>query len=352
MITPLFFHPIYKERVWGGRKLADKYHRKLPGDRVGESWEIACHKNGMSIVKEGSFKGKKLQELINEYGQDILGKAVVLEYDKFPLLVKLLDAEDTLSVQVHPDDVYASLNEYGELGKTEMWYIIDAKPGAKLIYGVREGVHREDFRNGIYEGSLEKYLRELEVQKGDVLYIPSGLVHAVGSGILLYEIQQNSDATYRVYDWNRKDSDGKKRELHIDKAIDVIDFDNKNAGYSKMSGLVLQDQGGIRTLYAAGKYFAMEKLSVYSSMNLSMKSRRFQILTCIEGQGNMQYPGGRKKLKAGMSALIPASLSNLIVNGRCTIMRSWVPDRENMISCLLSKGFTKEELSKVAGLIE
>ena len=204
MSYPLLFEPILKEKIWGGDTLYKKYGMDLPSPNIGESWNIACHENGMSVVANGSLKGKTLEEVIHLRGRALLGTSLGDEHiEKFPLLIKILDATDILSVQVHPDDTYAKIHENGELGKTEMWYVIDAKPDASLVYGVKEGTTREEFKAAIEGGYLEKYLKRLEVESGDVVFMPAGMVHAIGAGILICEIQQNSDTTYRVYDWNR-----------------------------------------------------------------------------------------------------------------------------------------------------
>jgi mannose-6-phosphate isomerase len=351
MLYPLFFHPIHKERIWGGRKLAEKYGRVLPSNKIGESWEITCHDHGMGMIRNGKLKGLSLQEAIEKYGEELLGSAIYNDrYRKFPLLIKLLDAADVLSVQVHPDDEYANAYENGELGKTEMWYIIDAKPGSKLVYGIKHGVSKEDFKRSLEQGQLEECLRELEVKPGDVLYIPAGLVHAIGAGILICEIQQNSDTTYRVYDWNRMDDKGNPRELHIEKALDVIDFEGRHST-DGLNGLRLQVEGGQRIIYVACEYFAMEKLIVDGDMELKLDGKRFQALTCLEGTCKIEYKGRSADLLPGQSCLIPASLPSINLNGSCTVIRAYVPDKEsNIIHPLLQLGYTMDDLSVIAGL--
>lgn len=351
MFYPLFFHPIHKERIWGGRKLAEKYGRALPNDKIGESWEITCHYNGMGIIQNGPLEGLSLQEAIEKCGEELLGSAIYNDsYRKFPLLIKILDAADVLSVQVHPDDEYAYANENGELGKTEMWFIIDAKPGSKLVYGIKPGVSKEDFQRCLEQGHLEECLRELEVKPGDVLYIPAGLVHAIGAGILICEIQQNSDTTYRVYDWNRVDDKGNPRELHIKKALDVIDFEGRRST-ERLKGLKLRQEGGQRIIYVACEYFAMEKLIVDGNMELKLDGRRFQTLTCLEGNCTMEFEGGSADLLPGQSCLVPASLPNILLKGTCTVIRAYVPDRENnIIQPLLQLGYTMDDMSVIAGL--
>lgn len=352
MLYPLIFEPVLKERIWGGTTLHAKYGRELPSDKVGESWDVACHKNGMSKISNGELKGKTLKEVIDEYGKDLLGKDLQDKHiKKFPLLIKILDATDVLSVQVHPDDEYAKVHENGELGKTEMWYIIDAKPGAKLVYGVKEDTTKEQFEKSIKAGKLEEYLNTIDVAPGDVVYIPAGMVHAIGAGILICEVQQNSDTTYRVYDWNRVDDTGKARELHIKQALDVIDFEGKHST-EKVMGLSRQKGESQVTYYVANKYFAMEKLDVIHELEQQVNGERFFILTVVEGEGKIVYFGGTQEFKAGQSIMIPACMKDYTIEGNCTIIKSYIPDIENdIVKPLIQIGFDRKDLSKrIAGL--
>ncbi len=348
---PLFFYPVHKERIWGAQRLAEKYNRNLEHGKIGESWEIACHENGMGIIQNGALKGMPLKDAIDKHGEKLLGSAVYNEaYKKFPLLIKILDANDSLSVQVHPDDKYADIYEDGELGKTEMWYIIDAKPGAKLVYGVKKNCDKASFRKSIEKGSLEACLHELEVKAGDVLYIPAGVVHAIGEGILIYEIQQNSDVTYRVYDWNRVDDSGQKRQLHVEQAMDVIDFNSNLSG--SLPGLKINEPGGQRILYIVTEYFAMDELKVNGMMNIVMDGERFQTITCIEGQGTIDYDDGRVSLTSGTSCFLPASLSKIDLFGKGTFIRAWIPDKQQIIKRLEEQGYSKSQMAVIPGLSE
>ena len=234
MLYPLKFKPLYKDYIWGGRNL-EALGKTLPATGiVAESWEVSCHKNGSSIIANGEYGGTTLPELLEQLGRTLVGSSLSQkDVDKFPLLIKFIDAENNLSVQVHPDDVYAYKNENGEYGKNEMWFIISAKPGAKLVYDVIPGTTREKFADAVSENRIESLLKKVEVFAGDVINIPAGLVHAIGKGILLAEVQQNSDTTYRVYDYGRTG-----RPLHIAKALDVIDF-NSAGRREKYAGLVL-----------------------------------------------------------------------------------------------------------------
>ncbi|MBN1231332.1 MAG: class I mannose-6-phosphate isomerase [Anaerolineales bacterium] len=223
---PMLFNPILKDYIWGGKNLA-KFGRPLPEEGVvAESWEIAAHQAGDTMISNGLYEGKSLSQIYQKLGLDLIGKKNQWAQDRgiFPLLIKLLDASKPLSVQVHPDDNYALEHEGNELGKTEMWVILKAEPEAAVILGVEKETNAEEFRQAIVKGTLEKYLHKIPVQAGDVINVPSGSVHAILEGIVLTEIQQNSNTTYRVYDWNRLGSDGVPRELHIEQGLDVIDY--------------------------------------------------------------------------------------------------------------------------------
>ena len=234
-LYPLFFTPIFKHYLWGGRNLA-QFGRELPDSRhVAESWEIASHTDGTTVVSNGPLAGQTLVELMDSFGEDLVGEnnRWAVERGLFPLMVKLLDAEQRLSVQVHPDDAYAQTHEGNELGKAEMWVVLRAKPGASIIYGFSEQTTPASFRHAVQAGSLDSLLNQVPIQAGDHICVPPGTLHAILEGAVLAEIQQNSNATYRVYDWNRTDSEGRSRPLHIEKALDVINFSQINAGLSQ-----------------------------------------------------------------------------------------------------------------------
>lgn len=226
-IYPMMFKPVLKNYMWGGRNL-EKLGRDLhKGEKVAESWEIAAHEDGMTVVANGSFEGQTLQQVLESLGVDLVGQKNkwALKRSKFPLLVKLIDAEQRLSVQVHPDDAYAREYEGGELGKTEMWVVLDAQPDTAIIYGLSKETSSEAFKRAVEAGKLGDNLNRVPIQVGDHVCVPSGTLHAILEGALLVEIQQNSNTTYRVYDWNRVSDDGQPRALHVEKAVDVIHFD-------------------------------------------------------------------------------------------------------------------------------
>ncbi len=323
MLYPLKLQPIYKETIWGGSKLREKFNKDIPSDYTGESWEVACHKNGTSIISNGALKGKSLDNVIKLYGVLLLGSRVgVKGVEKFPLLVKILDASDKLSVQVHPDDGYAMKHEKGELGKTEMWYVIDAEPGAQLIYGVKQGTTQQKFKQSIIDGNLEEQLNHVDVEAGDVFHIPSKTLHAIGKGILIVEIQQNSDTTYRVYDWNRVGADGTSRKLHIKKALDVADL-SEVTGKEKVEGQVINIGTTKRTHLVDCKYYTTEKIEVKCRSEEQLNGEKFDIIIVIDGEGKIEYNLGDVTFNDGDSFLIPACMGDYSIIGRCTILKTY-----------------------------
>jgi len=228
MLYPLKFDPIYKQIIWGGTNISKYFHRGIILDSVAESWELCCREDGISIVSSGILKGMSLQDAIYKYKDKLLGKKTYLNFgSKFPLLIKIIDANESLSVQVHPNDAYARIND-DSCGKNELWYILDAKKKAEIIFGVKKDETKAEFSVAVSENKIEQTLNRVAASKGDVFYVPAGKVHAILSGILIAEIQQNSNTTYRIYDWGRVDVGGKSRALNTAQALDVIDFDSQN----------------------------------------------------------------------------------------------------------------------------
>ncbi len=260
---PFLFDPLLKHYLWGGRNL-EKLGRELPENtKVAESWEIAAHKDGMSIIKNGEYKGQTLGDLFSELGESLVGSnnQWALDRGKFPLLVKLIDANQSLSVQVHPDDGYAMTHEGNELGKFEMWVIIDAEPGAEIIYGFHEQIDKKTFREAVDNGTLGEFLHHIPIKKGDHICVPSRTIHAILEGALIAEIQQNSNTTYRVFDWNRLGDDGKPRELHLDKALDVINFTQVSASLPDVQTFRRGD-GWTSERLCDNQYFTTERIRI------------------------------------------------------------------------------------------
>lgn len=308
---PLKFENIYFEKIWGGKELS-KYRTNVDSSKgIGESWDVACHPNGISIIRNGKYKGMSLKELIELKGSAILGSKV--SKGVFPLLVKILNTADKLSVQVHPDDDYALENE-GEMGKTEVWYIIDAEEDSYIILGV-DNCSKEEFRKQILEGNPENCMKRIGVKKGDVFHIKSGLIHGMSGGLLIAEIQQNSDTTYRVYDYNRG------RQLHIDKALDVIDF---NLEGRRCEGIRSEYSTYIKTIYCSDKYFTLELLDIKTQLITSSDLEKFHIYTCVEGSGYMEYDRGRETINMLDSILIPAALGEYKLVGQMKLLKSHI----------------------------
>jgi mannose-6-phosphate isomerase len=345
MFYPLKFQPVFKDYIWGGRNL-ERFGKKLPPGNVAESWEISCHPNGVSVVSNGEFIGQSLPELIGKFGRQLVGTALP-EKDvvKFPLLIKLIDANDKLSVQVHPDDNYALTHEHGELGKNEMWHILSAKPGAKLIYDVIPGTNLETFSQAVKDNRIGDCLKSVEVFAGDTLNIPSGLIHAIGEGIVLAEIQQNSDTTYRVFDYNRVDKNGQSRALHVEKAKEVIDF-NCMGRQEKVTGLTVTLNAGCRKKYlVANRYFSVELLDVHGSISEHADGSMFYIYLLTEGEGQLKFSGGTTLVTRGESLLIPATMGDYSIEGCFKALKTYVPDLiRDILNPLKKTGYTEQEI--------
>lgn len=318
MIYPIKTAPVFKQYLWGGNTLKTKFGKPIPNGFAAESWEISCHSDGLCSVAEGEYKGKLLRDVIFADTKAMLGKE---DAQGFPLLVKLLDAKDKLSVQVHPNNDFAAAYENGELGKTEMWYVVDAAPGAHLVYGLKKGTTPEVFKKAAQDGTLEEYLNYVPAKKGDSFFIPSGTVHAICEGLLIAEIQQSSNTTYRVYDYNRTDKDGNKRPLHIDKAVLAADY---NAGGLKTS---LPDKisfdGGTSQIIAECEYFTVIKYDVNGTVSISKPDTKFEMLICTEGGGDLEYNGTDYDFAAGDSFFIPAAITSYKLKGKCELLRSY-----------------------------
>ena len=321
MITPLKIAPVFKQYIWGGSALKDKYNKDIQDNFAAESWEISCHKDGMSLVAEGEFAGRTLNEVIMSDKANMLGDETM---EQFPLLVKLLDANDNLSVQVHPDDEYAAINENGSLGKTEMWYVVDAKPGAKLVYGLRDGVTKQQFADAIEQGTLEELLNYVSVKPGDAFFIPSKTLHAIGKGLLIAEIQQSSNTTYRVYDYNRIDAAGNKRELHTAKALDVTSLEDVE-GKERVVPVPYPADGAEAGVISLCEFFAVIRYRLYGKTTVVPPAKRFEMLVCTQGSAKLYYDGGVMDIAPGDSVFVPAAMGAYSLEGECDILRSFVP---------------------------
>ncbi len=317
MMKPLTFNHVYVEKVWGGRDL-ESFRKDLPSGSIGESWDVASHRNGTSIVMDGPEAGKSLSQLYGEKRRDLFGTS--MDFDRFPLLLKLINTTQALSVQVHPKDDYALAHE-NDLGKTEAWYVMKANPEAYLIIGTGN-IDREGFRKALDENRIEEILNKVSVEEGDVFYIQAGLLHAIGPGLIIYEIQQNSDTTYRFYDY------GRPRELHVEQAMAVIDFKLKG---NRVEGTTRKIDGGLKTDLIRCPYFALENYDVETEVEEESDPARFYLFTVVNGSGMLHSKKNQKALKKGDSLLIPAALGGYTLTGPVQLLKSYVPKKEVII---------------------
>ncbi len=310
---PLKLQCVTKSAIWGGTRLRDEWSKPCDGG-CAESWELTCREKEMSKITNGEASGKDLSEYFSECGYGVVSDSFSAD-GRFPLLVKLIDAADKLSVQVHPDDRYAKAVE-NDSGKTEMWYIVDADEGAEIIYGFKDGVDTKAFCDAVDGGTLDNVLRRVKVKKGDVFFIPSGLVHAIGEGILIAEIQQNSDLTYRVYDYDRVGKDGKKRELHTDKAKAVArPFSDEEIDKIRYA------RGKNEDLLANCEYFSAELIRVSHKLRIDADDS-FVSLLCIGGAGSISFDGESYEIKKGDSYFLPRGIGGCILNGDMELIAS------------------------------
>lgn len=308
---PLKFENLYYGKVWGGKDFK-RFRDNVPVGKIGESWDVACHSNGISVIKNGKYKGTKLDELIEMKGKDLLGSKI--SKNGFPLLIKILNTSDKLSIQVHPDDEYAHTYER-EMGKTEAWYVMEAKEGSSIILGTN-GCTKEEFEKGIKDKDMEKYMNKIQVKKGDVYYLKSGLIHSMGPGIVIAEIQQNSDTTYRVHDYDRG------REVHIEKALNVIDF---NIEGKRSRGIKVEGDNYDKVYYCLNEHFALELYNIKNKLDETSDEERFFIFTCVEGNGLIKYNNIEVEINTGDSILIPANLGKYEIIGELRLLKSYMP---------------------------
>lgn len=314
-LTPLKFAPYLKSVIWGGREICRYKGLEDSLTPIGESWEISAIEGHESQVSEGEFAGRTLTEMIETYGEALLGTEVYRRYKgKFPLLIKLIDADADLSVQVHPDDELAK-RRHGSLGKTEMWYIIRSKEGAKIYSGFSHRLTEEECVNHIQDKTFQSVLSIYNSKPGDVYFIPAGRVHAIGAGNMLLEIQESSDITYRIYDYDRRDAEGKPRELHIELAKEAIDYEQ----YDKSKEESCDDMREECELVKCD-YFTTYRINLSGEYELHNDGTSFIVLICIEGDAAIKYDGGQEHLSQGNTIMIPASLQNVTIEGKATII--------------------------------
>ncbi len=312
----LFFEPVYKDYIWGGTRLKEYFGKNITTPTAAESWEVSTNDAGLSKISNSSMNGITLKELFDNKSirQEVFGTKTV-NMEKFPLLIKYIDAKTNLSVQVHPNNEFAKNNE-NDTGKTEMWYIIDCAKDAKIICGMKENVKQEEVEEIIRNNKIKENLNYVDIKKGDSIYIPSGTIHAILGDTLICEIQQNSNLTYRVYDWDRVGKDGKPRELHIEKAIKVIDVETKPS--------IIHTKKDESKVIVNSEFFKVEKVAVMDEYKDYSNKETFYIINIIEGEGKVCSKENEYSLKKGDSILIPANLGEYTIKGKLEILKSYI----------------------------
>jgi mannose-6-phosphate isomerase len=317
-IYPLQFEPILKERIWGGEKLKTVLDKPITSKITGESWEISTVEGDVSVIANGELKGKSLTDVINESPNEILGTAVYSKFGKqFPLLFKYLDAREDLSIQVHPNDELAK-KRHNSFGKTEMWYIMQADDDARIIVGFKEKSNANEYLENLKNKTLLTILDDVKVKSGDVFFLETGTVHAIGAGLVVAEIQQTSDITYRLYDFDRVDAQGNTRELHIDLALDAINY-NKVDTYKQYAKVVNHSNSVVDC-----PYFTTNFLPLEGEIKVSKTGNTFTVYMCIEGTFEIEYDNLKFQYKKGDTVLIPAALEVFILSGKASILEIYI----------------------------
>lgn len=310
-MEPLFLTPYFRPKIWGGRKLNTELHYDIPEGKIGEAWVISGYKDDASVVNQGQYKGQTLREVYLNH-PELFGNPKTKE---FPLLVKFLDANNNLSVQVHPDDEYARIHE-NDSGKTESWYVLHADPGAKLIYG-HNAKNKEELESLIKAGKWQKLFRYIPVKTGDFLYVPAGTVHALTKGIMVIETQQSSDVTYRLYDWDRVDQKtGKKRDLHIKQSLDTITVPHKDPKLNIKSEIV---KGGKITTLAEppiSPHFYLWQIDVNGKFLWSLADHPYLLVSVIKGKGTFSFEGKNYPIELGNNFIIPNGIKDFVFSGK------------------------------------
>lgn len=312
--------PAVKDYIWGGTRLSKEYDIVSFADRQAEAWVLSCHDDGENIISGGVFDGRTLKDVLENEGKDYLGTNCK-KFDFFPILIKLIDAKDNLSIQVHPNDEYALKNE-NQYGKTEAWYIIDCDEGAEIIYGLSKDMTKEELRQSIESGTLLESVNKVKVKKGDLFFIESGTIHAICKGILLAEVQQNSNVTYRVYDYGRLQN-GKPRELHIEKAVDVINLNAISCGGEPM-GQTQEKDGYNETLLTKCDLFTVKRLDIKESAKITADETSFVSLVALDGNGVVVHDDTCITLYKGESVFIPANTGEVEILGAVTVLETRV----------------------------
>lgn len=316
MLYPLLMQAPVKDYIWGGTRLREKYNKVSTADKLAESWELSCHPAGPSVIANGSAKGETLEQYLEKNGMELLGSKGK-DCKNFPIMIKLIDAKDNLSVQVHPNDEYALKNE-GELGKTEMWYVIDAEPGAELLYGVEKEITRQELADSLANGTITEICHHAPVKKGDVFFIPAGTIHAIGKGILLAEVQENSNTTYRLYDYGRLGNDGKPRQLHVQQGTEVCSL--KPLPLVDKRQQVTLSSDCTAELLVSCEYFNTYSLELSGASHLKADAESFHTFTVLEGNLVLTHQGEKLPMEAGQSVFLPANMGEYTIEGQAHLI--------------------------------
>jgi mannose-6-phosphate isomerase len=313
-LYPLTFEPIFKERIWGGTKLKEYLNKSFEGNQIGESWELSTVANDVSVVSNGAFAGLNLNELIEKYPTEILGKKSIEKFGlKFPLLFKFLDAKEDLSIQVHPNDELA-MQRHNSFGKTEMWYVMQADTTARLVVGFKNNTNKKSYLKHLENKTLVSVLNEIPVKKGDAFFLETGTIHAIGAGVLIAEIQQTSDITYRLYDWDRKDANGNSRELHTDLAVDAINYKETN------TKVAYETKVNQSVNLVQCPFFKTNILEISGKYNWKKNIESFTVFMCTEGSFTLNSTNLEKNFKKGDTVLIPAIIDSFEIIGVTTLL--------------------------------
>lgn len=304
-MEPLFLEGVFQDKIWGGTKLRDEFGYDIPSETTGELWAISAHPNGPATVKNGEYAGKSLAELW-DINKEIFGNQ---EGEVFPLLTKIIDAQNDLSVQVHPDDAYGLANE-GELGKTECWYVLSAEPDAEIVFG-HNAESKEELRSLIDNGQWDDLLRSVQVKAGDFFYVPSGTVHAIGSGVMILETQQSSDTTYRLYDYDRRDDAGNTRELHIEQSIDVTTIPHSD---QQPTTIINEQDNGTLTTLVSNDFFTVYEWSLTGEVSFEQEGL-YTLVSVVDGKGSLQIENDTYELNKGDHFLLPNEIRNWKIDG-------------------------------------
>ncbi|RZJ65300.1 MAG: class I mannose-6-phosphate isomerase [Flavobacterium sp.] len=317
-LYPLQFSPILKERIWGGTKLKTVLNKDITSDITGESWELSGVKGDVSVVSNGNYSGKSLNELLEEFGKEILGDNVHEKFgNEFPLLFKFIDAREDLSIQVHPNDDLAK-KRHNSFGKTEMWYVMQADYDSRIIVGFKNRSRREEYLFHLQQKSLLDILDTVQTKAGDVFFLETGTVHAIGAGVLLAEIQQTSDITYRLYDFDRKDAHGNKRELHVDLAVDAINYEVTDTQKS------YADRENQSNTIVDCPYFTTNYLPLHTELKVEKNGESFTVYMCVDGNFSIEYDSQKYNYQKGDTVLIPAALKQFTLTGYASLLEIYI----------------------------